>query len=149
MQSLFDTATYNSIVSRISTLSPQSERQWGKMNVSQMLAHCSNVVETGLGDKTLKPNFIFALIGPLLKKKLYDESPFKKSLPTDKSFIVADEREFENEKSRLLGLLKRFYEDQGTVVGSKKHPFFGKLTKEQWAMGTYKHVDHHLQQFGV
>ncbi|MEP6673712.1 MAG: DUF1569 domain-containing protein [Ferruginibacter sp.] len=148
MKSLFENNAYEEVVRRVNALTPQSQGQWGKMNVSQMMAHCCNQIETAFGDKKLKPNFILGLIGPLLKKKLYEDKPFTKSLPTDKSFIVADERDFEKEKSRLLNLIKRFYEDKGTLIGSKKHPFFGNLSKEQWAMGTYKHLDHHLQQFG-
>ncbi len=149
MKSLFTEDAYNDVVTRLNKLTPQSQRLWGKMDVAQMMAHCCNQMETAFGDKQLKPNFILGLIGPLFKKKLYEEKPFSKNLPTDKSFIAADERDFEKEKARLLVLVKRFLDDQGKVIGSKKHPFFGNLTKEQWAMGTYKHLDHHLQQFGV
>ncbi|MFD1127776.1 DUF1569 domain-containing protein [Paenibacillus provencensis] len=28
------------------------------------------------------------------------------------------------------------------------HPFFGKLTSEEWSIGLYKHLDHHLKEFG-
>jgi hypothetical protein len=147
MKNLFHNTAYSEILDRINSLTPQSQGKWGKMNVAQMMAHCCNQIEAAFGDKQLKPNFILGLIGPLFKKKLYEDKPFTRSLPTDKSFIVTGERDFEKEKARLTGLIKRFFEDQGTVIGSKRHPFFGNLSSDQWAMGTYKHLDHHLQQF--
>jgi hypothetical protein len=149
MKSLFDTESYNEVLTRLNALTPQSQAKWGKMNVSQMMAHCCNPLETGLGEKQVKSNFILRTIGPLFKKALYEDKPFKRSLPTAAAFVVNDERDFEKEKQKLTGLIKKFHEDQGTVVGSKKHPIFGAMTKAQWAQSNYKHLDHHLQQFGA
>ena len=148
MKNLFEQNAYDEVTKRISKLTPQSEGQWGKMNVSQMMAHCCNQMESAFGLKDTEPNFILGLIGPLFKKKLYEDKPFKRNLPTDKSFLANDEHDFETERQRLLNLIKRFAEDKGNVIGTKRHPLFGNLTKDQWAMGTYKHLDHHLQQFG-
>ena len=77
---------------------------------------------------------------------LYNDQPFKKHLPTDKSFIMKEIKDFELEKKKLLDMLNRFTEAN---MIDEPHPFFGKLTKEQWSKGTWKHLDHHLQQFGV
>jgi hypothetical protein len=116
------------------------------MNVAQMLAHCQMPLGVATGKHTLKRNFLLSLIGPLFKKQLFNETPFKKNLPTDKSFIIANPQEFEKEKQNLIAMVNSF---SATSMSGEPHPFFGKLTKEEWSKGTWKHLDHHLQQFGV
>jgi len=96
--------------------------------------------------KFLKRNFFLSLIGPLFKKQLFNEQHFKHSLPTDKSFIITNPQEFEKEKQNLIDMVNSFSESS---MSGEAHPFFGKLTKEEWSKGTWKHLDHHLQQFGV
>ena len=146
VKNLFDTATKLEIIDRINKLSQQAKAQWGKMNVSQMLAHCQMPLGVATGAHKLKRNFFLSLVGPLFKKQLYNETPFKRSLPTDKSFIITDAKEFETEKQNLVNMINSFSE---TTMSGEPHPFFGKMTKEEWSKGTWKHLDHHLQQFGV
>jgi len=146
VKSLFDPAVKQEIIDRINKLTPQSQRQWGKMDVSQMLAHLQKPLNYCFGNHQLQGNFIMNLIGPLFKAVLYNEKPYKQGLPTDKTYIVSDAREFEKEKQQLLDLLNRFSESS---ILDAPHPVFGKLTKEQWSKATWKHLDHHLKQFGV
>jgi hypothetical protein len=116
------------------------------MDVAQMLAHCQMPLGVAIGRHKLKRNFLLSLIGPFFKSKLYDAKPFKRNLPTDKSFIMADPKDFEKEKKGLISMINDFTEEK---MVDEAHPFFGKLTKEQWSKGTWKHLDHHLAQFGV
>ncbi|MDX2045768.1 MAG: DUF1569 domain-containing protein [Chitinophagaceae bacterium] len=146
VKNLFDTSVKKEIIDRINKLSPQTLRQWGKMDVAQMLAHCQMPMGVALGKHKLKGSFIIKLLGPFFKKTLYNDKPFKRSLPTDKSFVITDAKDFEKEKNSLIDMINSFTEGNMT---SEPHPFFGKLTKEEWSKGTYKHLDHHLQQFGV
>jgi Protein of unknown function (DUF1569) len=146
VKNLFDYATKVEIINRINKLSPGSQPVWGKMNVAQMLAHCQVPMGVATGKHQLKSNFLLSLIGPFFKSKLFENKPFKHNLPTDKSFIVANPGEFEKEKQQLIDRINDFSE--GNMSGDK-HPFFGKLTNEEWSKGTWKHLDHHLQQFGV
>ncbi len=146
VKNLFDTSVKKEIIDRINKLSPQTPRQWGKMDVAQMLAHCQMPMGVALGKHKLKGSFIIKLLGPFFKKTLYNDKPFKRSLPTDKSFVITDAKDFEKEKNSLIDMINSFTEGNMT---SEPHPFFGKLTKEEWSKGTYKHLDHHLQQFGV
>jgi hypothetical protein len=84
---------------------------------------------------------------PLFKSKLWDDQPYKQNLPTSPSFITyGSEKDFEKEKQGLLIMVNRFTEAN---ILSDRHPVFGKLTKENWSKATWKHIDHHLQQFGV
>jgi hypothetical protein len=137
------------IKQRLNTLRPDSERVWGTMNPAQALAHCSVVMDMAIGDTVLPQVLIGRIFGPFAKAILSNDKPFRRSMPTDKSFIVADQRDFAKERERLAGLIDRFA--AGSTQGCTKHPhpFFGKLTPAEWAVGMYKHLDHHLQQFGV
>jgi hypothetical protein len=147
VKNLFDPAVKKEIMDRIGKLTPQSQRQWGKMDAAQMLAHVQVPMEVALGTHTIKGKGLMKLILPLFKKMLYDERPWKRSLPTDKTFIMTDTaKDFDTEKNKLLDMVNRFTE---TNMINEKHPVFGKLTKEQWSKATWKHLDHHLQQFGV
>ncbi len=143
---LFVAATKQDIINRINKLSPQSQAQWGKMNVAQMLAHCQMPLGVATGKHKLKSNFLLSLLGPFFKSKLFNDEPFKRNLPTDKSFIIANPQEFEKEKQHLIDMINSF--SQNSMSG-EKHPFFGRLTNEEWSKGTWKHLDHHLNQFGV
>jgi hypothetical protein len=147
IKNLFDTIVKEGIVNRINKLTSQSQAQWGKMNVAQMLAHLQLPIAIAYGTHQPKGSFILRLIGPLFKSKLWDDKPYKQGLPTDPTFIMTGaEKDFEKEKSSLLDLVKKFSES--TVIG-ERHPIFGKLTKENWSKATWKHIDHHLRQFGV
>ena len=147
IKNLFDAAVKQEIVTRINTLTPQSQRQWGKMDIAQMLAHVQMPMDVALGTSSVKGNWLMKLILPLFKKVLYDEKPWKQGLPTDKTFVMTGQsKDFETEKNSLLDKVNRFSE--ATMI-NEKHPVFGKLTKEQWSKATWKHLDHHLKQFGA
>ncbi len=146
VKNLLDPATKQDIVDRINKLTPTSKALWGKMNAEQMLTHLQMPIGVAFGTHQLKGNFIIKLIGPLFKSVLYNEKPYKHGLPTDKSFIITGSRDFENERNKLLAMIDRFDE---TSIVNEKHPVFGKFTREQWSKATWKHIDHHLQQFGV
>jgi hypothetical protein len=149
MKSLYDAATVSEVKQRIAHLGPESERLWGRMTTGQMLAHCSLTVEMALGDKKPSRLLLGRVLGPLVRSKFSNDEPLGKNGPTDKRLIVKEERELEAERERLCGLLDRFA--AGGAEGCTTHPhvFFGKLTAEEWGKGMYKHLDHHLRQFGV
>ena len=149
VKNLFDKTAFTEIVERMNRLTPESQRQWGKMSVSQMLAHCKEAFKVPLSNKPIPRMFIGRLVGWLAKSKLYNESPWGRNLPTAPSFLIKDEREFNKEKNELLELVTRFYQGGPDNIGRYPHPFFGRLTKEQWGKGMWKHLDHHLNQFGV
>jgi hypothetical protein len=146
VKNLFDPVVKQEMIARINRLSPSSQRQWGKMNVSQMLAHVQLPICCAYGTHRVQGSVFLKLFGPLFKGVLYNEKPYSKGLPTDKTYVISGEKDFETEKQNLVSLVNKFSPD--TVV-MERHPVFGKLTKEQWSKATWKHLDHHLQQFGA
>jgi hypothetical protein len=116
VNNLFDPAVKQGLITRINKLTPRSQRQWGKMEVAQMLAHCQVPLGVATGDHKLKGGFFLRLIGPLFKNQLYNDKPFKRDLPTDNSFKKTDTRDFEVEKQKLTGMIHHFSET--TMSGS-------------------------------
>ena len=149
MKTLFDDADRGSIRQRLGALQADSTRLWGKMNPAQMVTHCARALEAGTGDRQMKQKLIGKILMPFVRSSILGEKPFSKSSPTDPSFVVADEREFAVERQRLLDLIDRFVERGAEAAGKNTHAFFGRMTGQEWGELMYKHIDHHLQQFGV
>lgn len=149
MKSLFDKDTYDEIMNRINSLTPESQRGWGKMDVSQMLAHCKEAFKVPLNDIKMPRMFMGRILGWMIKSKLYSEDPWKQNLPTAPNFLIKDQRVFDAEKKELTDLIDQFYTRGHGNVGRFPHPFFGNFTQEQWGKSMYKHLDHHLIQFGA
>lgn len=148
MHSLFEPTTAAEIIARIEKLQPSAQPQWGKMNVSQMLAHCQAPFEVYFGEKKLKRGLMGVLFGKWAKRKLMSEKPWDKNLPTAKEFKIEDQRNFDIEKTKLVNIVNRF-STEGYAITSFIHPFFGKTSSQEWAVLSYNHLNHHLQQFGV
>lgn len=149
MKTLCDAGSAAEIKARLALLTPQSQHLWGKMGAAQMLAHCSAALEVPLGDKVSRQVLIGRLIGWMFKSEFTNEKDFRKNSPTDPSFIINRECDFAVERARLDGLIDRFAAADPNACAQHRHSFFGKLTGAEWGIGTYKHLDHHLRQFGV
>jgi hypothetical protein len=150
MKNLFDTATMQEVSGRIAQLKPDATRQWGEMDIAQVMAHCSIGFETALGVQKPPRVMLSRILGPVIKPlALRDDKPMKKNSPTAPSFIVKDGRDFETEQVKLTGLMERFKADGAKGCTDHPHAFFGQLTPDEWAILMYKHMDHHLRQFGV
>lgn len=149
MKNLFEKETYDEIMVRLHKLTPQSERQWGKMNVSQMMAHCCAAFEVAQGDRVRKRGFLGYLFGGMYKKKYVYENSFKRNDPTDPTFVITDERDFQIERARLIKHIERFHLGGPEKVTKANHPFFGKMTPIEWAQLGYNHLNHHFKQFGA
>ena len=149
MNNLYNLSDVSNIISRMDKLSPDSRNLWGKMNVAQMLAHCNISIETALGQHKMKRVFIGKLIAPFLKKQVLGDKPFGKNSLTDKSYIFPPDVDFEEQKAKAKASLERFYKGGVAECTTHPHPFFGNFSPEEWARFQWKHIDHHLRQFGV
>ena len=150
MKSLFEPAAVNEITGRVTHLRPDGEAQWGKMNVAQMLAHCSAAIGMAEGKVTPPRILLGRLLGPLAKKSLIvNGEPMRRNAMAEKSVLVTDERDFVVEQKRLRESIDRFATGGPGICTKHPHFFFGPLTPVEWAVLMYQHLDHHLRQFGV
>jgi len=149
MNSIFNRESNLELQNRINKLTLNSVGLWGKMNVAQMLSHCQAPLDLTFGNLTLKTNFLMRMIGKLFKNKVLQGRSFKKNSPTVKEFLREEAVSFADSKRKLLESLNFVLEHGEKAIKNKKHPFFGELTTEEWDALQYKHLNHHLKQFGV
>lgn len=150
MKNIFEAEVTEELIERINKLTPETKPQWGKMNVGQMLAHCCVAYEMAYTDKHPKPNgFVRFLLKSFVKKGVVNEKPYPKNSRTAPAFIIADQRKFEDEKIRIISFLNKTFELGKGHFEGKESLSFGPMNSEEWNNLFYKHLDHHLTQFGV
>ena len=150
MKNIFDKNVSEEIINRINSLNSNSERKWGKMTVDQMLAHCNVTYELVYDNKIPKPKgFKKWMLKAFVKNIVVSEKPYKKNGRTAPEFLVTNEKDFNKEKDRLNSYIKRTQELGSDYFDNKESHSFGNLTKMEWNNMFYKHLDHHLTQFGV
>lgn len=150
MKNLFEAATLEEVKERIAQLRPDTERQWGTMTPAQVVAHCAAGMEVALGDRPPQRLFLGRMIGQIIKPlALRDNEPMRRNSPTTKDLIIHDQRNLELEQQRLRALMDRFASSGPAGFTKRQHSFFGPMTPMEWSILMYKHLDHHLRQFGV
>src|SRR5258708_2327047 len=149
MKNLFEREAVDEVIARIDSLQPATQRQWGKMDVAQMMAHCSGALDMASGRLNPPRILIGRLIGPLVKPIYTNEKPFSRNSPTDPKLVVSDRRDFLREHKQLKLNVRQFHEGGQRQSTRHPHPFFGVLNPQDWSRGMYKHLDHHLRQFGA
>lgn len=146
MQTIFDKSCNNEILSRISKMTADSQPLWGKMNASQMMHHLNLTMEAPLGKLVTKgkPSVIMRMF----RSVLYNDKPFGRGNPTPKDFKVTGNFDFYKEKLHAIDNIQEIFKS-GSSFPYEQHVFFGRLTGDQWGKHFYKHIDHHLRQFGL
>ncbi|GAA4301527.1 DUF1569 domain-containing protein [Nibribacter koreensis] len=137
-------------IQRINQLTPSSQPLWGSMTVAQMLAHCNVTYEMAFEDKHPKPNALMRfLLKVFVKNAVVNETPYKHNTRTAPQFLIKETKDFDQEKNRLIGYLQRTQALGPAYFEGKESLSFGALTSQEWNNMFYKHLDHHLRQFGV
>lgn len=138
-----------SIVSRVQKLQPGSAPLWGRMNATEMLLHCNRVNEQLLSAEPLRK-------GTRIKQYLarwmvlYIIPNFPKNARTPKRNDTKGQvntEAFSEQLEQFIRLIRRFPQHDKPI--ELPHPYFGDLSTQQWGRANYKHLDHHLRQFGV
>jgi hypothetical protein len=150
MKNLLQLSEIHEILERINKLSKDRKPLWGTMNSAQMLGHCSVGLKVSLGKIKPTSNIFMITIGKILKRKILNADEFRKNTPTAKEYIMPVDTDFESDKSQLIELVNYYASESAkNEINGQKHPFLGKLTPEEWGNLMYKHLDHHLRQFGL
>lgn len=150
LPNIFEKEVTVTIISRIEKLSPETPALWGKMDVAQMLAHCNVSYDLIYTNKYPKPGFLMKLIlKAFVKDKVVNEKTYTKNLATGPQFRIADSRRFEEEKQKLIDNLIKTQSFGSQWFDGKESHSFGRLTATEWNNMLYKHLDHHLRQFGA
>lgn len=97
----------------------------------------------------MRRNLLGFLFGKMARNSMLRSQQLKHNLPTPAQFIPLKDADFATEKKILSDMIRRFGDTGPAVITNKKHPFFGSMDDSQWGVLQYKHLDHHLRQFGV
>ena len=151
IKNIFDSEVTSGIIGRINALTPNSERLWGTMTVDKMLAHCNVPYSyTFMPEQFKKPSFFMKFIlKNFVKKMVVSDNPYKQNERTSPSFVISNPRDFEKEKAILIKNIEKVKDLGATHFEGKENFSFGKMTSKEWNALYYKHLDHHLRQFGV
>ena len=151
MKNILDITTRKEIEERINSLNESSHRLWGKMNVNQMVCHCSDQLKLAFGELPSKDVSNF-LLKTVLKHLILLGMPAPKgkveTLPEIKQGVGGTKpTTFEQDKKTLLDFIRNF-QNRIEKNPNQVHAAFGELSTDQWGRLCYIHLDHHLKQFG-
>jgi hypothetical protein len=148
-QNIFNADDYAAIIKRIEALTPNAQRKWGTMTLPQMLEHCILQLKLALGiitNNEKKTSFLNTAFGRWMALYI---APWPKGGATPQAMNVTLNMtaidEVTVEKERLLQLLQTVQQHNHF----QPHPFFGAVNKKDWGRLIWKHLNHHLKQFGV
>jgi oxepin-CoA hydrolase/3-oxo-5,6-dehydrosuberyl-CoA semialdehyde dehydrogenase len=138
----------------LNSITADSKPLWGKMNAQQMLEHL--VAFFNVSTEKIK----FELVTPpehlpKYKEFLLSDKPFRENTKAPLT-VLGDEplpirySGMEEAKASLTKAVNDFEIYFINEPGKKTlHPVFGPLDFEEWILLHYKHVTHHLRQFGI
>jgi len=150
MKDIFDQEVTNETLARIDKLNADSAPTWGKMSVDQMLAHCCVTYEMVYTDKHPKAKGLKKwMLTAFVKKAVVSEKPYAQNGRTAPAFLIRGSRDFETEKKRLTDYVIRAQKDGRSHFDGLESNSFGNLRADEWNNLFYKHLNHHLTQFGV
>lgn len=150
MQDIFNQSTIEEFKSIINNISEKSTAEWGKMNVYQMLKHCTENDKMLTGERKFRRLFIGRIFGKMsLKSSVKDNEPLSHNSPTHPELVIKEDGSVASQKQEWLSVLEGYYSKPSSTFDDFTHPFFGKMTSQEISKFAYKHIDHHLRQFGV
>ena len=151
MQDIFNAKEAQNYIDRINKLSPETKGKWGTMSVDQMLAHCNVTYEMVYEPQKHKaPGGIAKFIlKNFVKSKVVGEKSYSQNSPTAPQFKINGDQDFDLEKKRLIGFIQKTQQLGRDAFDGKESFSFGKLKAQEWNNMFVKHLNHHLEQFGV
>lgn len=148
MKSIFESDVRKEILDRVARLKPDAKPAWGKMNCAQMVQHCARPLQASMGEMAVEPK-AGPLRNPLLRYVVIYIMPWPKGVPTAPEFVPAAGGDLEASRQELSSTLERFAAHAARGAAFVDHPAFGALSTKHWGCLTWRHLDHHLRQFGV
>jgi hypothetical protein len=147
MKTIWDPAHRKRVLARLEHLSTDRKPLWGSMTCAHMIAHLADPIKTALGEKEVQPKRS-PLSNPILRHLIIYWTPWPKGAPTAPEYVHSGDENLEEGMAELRNALDRFIA-HGKDAPYEAHPAFGQISGKAWGRLTYRHLDHHLRQFGV
>lgn len=148
MKTIWEASARQDLRDRLERLSPAAERRWGKMSAPQMVTHLVDSMRMANGELQVPAKKLPIRFTPLKQFIIY-VAPFPRSAPTAPQLIPRPPGDWPSECRTLCTLIDQFAARDRSAPRWPDHPAFGKMTAGSWGVLTYRHIDHHLRQFGA
>ena len=146
-KSLSDAHVRQELLDRLEQLRPDATPRWGRMTAPQMLAHLADWMLMASGDlKTAARSGVLRY--PPMKQLAIYWLPFPKGVQTSPELLGRKPWEWTIERASVRQQVQSFA-TQVSKVAWPEHPVFGKMSGRAWSVFAYRHMDHHLRQFGI
>jgi hypothetical protein len=134
------------ITERLRRLTPDAPAGWGTLDAPRMVCHVADQLRVALGEIPAKPVHTFAS-RTLLKFLVLRVGikPPRGKVQTAPEMLLSQPGAWEEDVSTCIDLVERVGRGTATAV----HPTLGPLSPRDWGRLCWKHLDHHLVQFGV
>jgi len=148
MRTIWEAPRQQEIRERVARLSPENRAAWGRMSAPQMVCHLTDSLKMALGDLPCATKKL-PIRYPPLKQFIIYVAPFPKSAPTAPELLARPPATWQADVAELQALVDRLVARGREATPWPEHPAFGKLSRRAWGVLTYRHIDHHLRQFGA
>jgi hypothetical protein len=147
MRSMWGDDIRREITDRVARMTPDRKAQWGKLSAPQMVCHLAESLKMALGELPVEPRHL-PIRYPPLKQFIVYLAPFPRNMPTAPELVARSPRDWQADVADLQALMNRFT-PRGSAGRWPEHPAFGRLSERAWGVLVYRHMDHHLKQFGA
>jgi hypothetical protein len=147
MKSIWREDDRRALNDRVGRVAWDGRAAWGKFTAPKMICHLADSLKMAMGDLQVAPKRL-PIRYPPLKQLIIYAAPFPKGAPTAPELLAREPREWANDVADVQALLARAASARTTDTWPE-HPAFGKLSKRAWGVLIFRHMDHHLKQFGA
>jgi hypothetical protein len=147
MKSIWQDEARRELHDRVGRLAPDRRAAWGRFTAPKMVCHLAESLKMAMGDLKVPPKQS-PLRYPPLKQLIVYVAPFPKGVPTAPELLARAPREWRDDVADVRSLLELAAASRTTDTWPQ-HPAFGKLSTRAWGVLIYRHMDHHLKQFGA
>jgi site-specific recombinase XerC len=136
----------STILTRIRQVRPDTPRKWGQMDAARMLCHITDQMRVAVGELVSTPRSTFlsrSFLKWLVVNTGFQAPPGK--VQTAPEMLTTSPKSWDADLAVCEALVSRV----GAGEAKAEHPTFGRLNPEEWGRLSWKHLDHHLRQFGV
>lgn len=144
MPTIYEESARRTLGERFARLTPDTVPGWGQMNAPRMMQHVIDGIRMATGELVIKPRDTPLKIRPLRWLVIHGPFPWPKGAPTAPELLLPPSGDWAQLCAKLNVALDRMPSSL-----TAEHPAFGKLSPRDWGVLVWKHLDHHLRQFGV
>ena len=147
MKSIWKAEDQRALQERVRRLTPAHQARWGRFTAPQMVAHLCDSLRMASSELPVAAKRV-PIRYPPLKQLIIYVLPFPKSVPTAPELLARAPGDFAADCAELARRIDAVVE-AGPAALAREHPAFGTMNESLWGVLIYRHMDHHLKQFGV